>query len=41
VGLVAVQEAPEMAAAEVVTTHRALYRATQALRTSHRYHQPF
>jgi hypothetical protein len=27
--------------AEVVTTHRPLYRATQALRTSHRYHQPF
>jgi hypothetical protein len=27
--------------AEVVTTHRPLYLATQALRTSHRYHQPF
>jgi hypothetical protein len=27
--------------AEVVTTRRPLYLATQALRTSHRYHQPF
>lgn len=26
---------------EIATTRRPLYRATQALRTSHRYHQPF
>jgi hypothetical protein len=39
VGLVAVQEAAEVVA--IVTTRRPLYLATQALRTSHRYHQPF